>query len=130
MYLKFNSKQSSTRDIASEILHLFKHQSSEKRTYYRTSLIIMHYIASLAKFGNRCSTVWGRRQDQWRGNNYTLSFRRMRKESYAFFLQHIFGRDFLSPRTTIFLGIENYPSARMSCCSDDLHCMLLPCLDL
>ena len=35
-------------------------------------------------------------------------------------LKCIFGRDFLSPRTAIVLGIENYPSACMSCCSDDL----------
>ena len=41
----------------------------------------------------------------------------------------IFGHDFLSPRTTIFSGIENYPSPSMSCCSDDLA-QLLPCLDL
>jgi len=27
------TKQSSTRDIANEILHLFKHLSSEKRNY-------------------------------------------------------------------------------------------------
>ena len=40
----------------------------------------MYYIASLAKFGNRCSTVWARRQDQWESNNYSLSFRRMRKK--------------------------------------------------
>ena len=33
------------------------------------------------------------------------------------FAQCIFGRDFLSPRTTMVLGIENYPSACMSCCS-------------
>ena len=39
------------------------------------------------------------------------------------------GRDFLSPRTTIFSGIESYPSASISCCSDDLT-ELLPCLDL
>ena len=71
----------------------------------------MYCIASLAKFDNRCSTVWGRRQDQWEGNNYNLSFRRMRKKIYVIFLQRIFGRDFLSLRTTIFLGIENYPSA-------------------
>ena len=37
----------------------------------------------------------------------------------------IFGRDFLSPRTAIVTGIENYPSACMSCCSDDLA-LLLP----
>ena len=35
-------------------------------------------------------------------------------------LQCIFGRDFLSPRATIVLGIETYPSASMSCCYDDL----------
>ena len=44
-------------------------------------------------------------------------------------LQCIFGRDFLSPRTTIVSGIQNYPSACMSCCSDDLA-LLLPRLDL
>ena len=37
----------------------------------------------------------------------------------------IFGRDFLSPRTAIVSGLENYPSACMSCCSDDLA-LLLP----
>ena len=40
-------------------------------------------------------------------------------------LQCIFGHDFLSPRTTIVLGIENHPSACMSCCSDDLALLLL-----
>ena len=45
------------------------------------------------------------------------------------FAQCLFGRDFLSPHTTIVLGIENYPSASMSCCSDDLA-LLLPRLDL
>ena len=44
-------------------------------------------------------------------------------------LQCIFGRDFLSPSTTIVSGIENYPSACISCCSDDLL-LLLPRLDL
>ena len=43
-------------------------------------------------------------------------------------LQCIFGRDFLSPRTTLVSGIENYPSTCISCCSDDLS-LLLPCLD-
>ena len=33
IYLKFNSKQSSTRDLAKEILHLFKHLSLEKGFY-------------------------------------------------------------------------------------------------
>ena len=44
-------------------------------------------------------------------------------------LQCIFGRDFLSPRTTIASGIENYPSAYMSCYSEYLA-LLLPRLDL
>jgi len=53
----------------------------------------------------------------------------MRKKIYALLLQRIFRRDFLSLRTTIFLGIENYASASIPCCSDDLA-QLLPCLDL
>ena len=48
---------------------------------------------------------------------------------HALFLRCIFGRDFLSPRTAIFSGIENYLSAIISCCSDDLAKLLL-CLDL
>ena len=56
----------------------------------------MYYIASLVKFDNRCSTVRARRQDQWEGSNYSLSFRRMREKIYAIFLQRIFGRDFPS----------------------------------
>ena len=62
----FNSKQSSTRDLAND-----KHLSSEKRFY---CLIIMYYIASLAKFGNCCSMVWARRQGQWKGKNFGISF--------------------------------------------------------
>ena len=45
------------------------------------------------------------------------------------FFTTYFGRDFLSPLTTIFSAIENYPSASISCCSDDLA-QLLPFLDL
>ena len=55
-------------------------------------------------------------------------FGRGRKKLFVV-LQCIFGRDFLSPRTTIVSGIENYPSACMSCCSDDLA-LLLSRLDL
>ena len=44
-------------------------------------------------------------------------------------LRCIFGHDFLSLHTTIVPGIENYPSASMSCYSDDLA-QFLPCLDL
>ena len=88
----------------------------------------MYYIASLAKFGDCYSTVWAHRQDQWEGNSYSLSFRRMRKK-VCVVLQRIFERDVLSLRNIIFSGIENYPSASMFCCSDDLA-QLLPSLDL
>ena len=57
IYLKFNSKQFSTRDIAKEILHLFKPLSLEKDSTSRQVC-----ITSLAKFGNCCSMVWVHRQ--------------------------------------------------------------------
>ena len=41
----------------------------------------------------------------------------------------ISGRDFLSQSTAIVVDIKKYPSAKMSCCSNDLA-QLLPCLDL
>ena len=57
------------------------------------------------------------------------SFKECGQKIHVLFLKRIFRCDFLSPHTTIFLGIENYPGASMSCCSDDLA-QLLPCLDL
>ena len=125
IYLKFNSKQSSTWDLAKEILHLFKHLSSEKGFYYQTSL---YYITLLAKFGNCCSMVWVHRQGQWMGKYFSLSFLEEAAKKLRVVLQCIFGRDFLSQRPTIALGVENYSSPSMSCCSDDLA-QLLPCLD-
>ena len=44
-------------------------------------------------------------------------------------LQCIVRCDYLSPHSAIVSGIENYPSASVSHCSDDLA-QLLPCLDL
>ena len=44
IYLKFNSKQSSTRDLAKEILHLFKHLSSEKAD--KSDNHVLYHIAS------------------------------------------------------------------------------------
>ena len=61
----------------SHVLHLFKHLSSlgkKKRFYYLTSVIIMYYIMSLAKFGNCCSMVWAHRQGQWKGKNFGIPF--------------------------------------------------------
>ena len=40
-------------------------------------------------------------------------------------LKCIFGRVYLSPRIAIVSSIENYLSACMSCCSDDLALLLL-----
>ena len=48
-----------------------------------------------------------------------------RKKKLRVVLICIFGHDFLSPRTAIVSGIENYPSACMFCCSGDLA-LLLP----
>ena len=42
----------------------------------------MYYIASLAEFDNCCSMVWARRQNQWEGYNYSLSFQRMREKKF------------------------------------------------
>ena len=90
-------------------------------------MIIMYYIALLAKFGNCCSIVWAYRpmkgQELW----YFLFGGGAKKLHVV--LQCIFERDFLSPRTTKVSGIEKYPSASMSCCSDDLA-QWLPCVDL
>ena len=72
LYLKFNSKQSSTQDLAKEILHLFKHLSLEKGFQQQTSLIIMYYITSLANFGNCCSML-------------VFPFRRRQQRSCALF---------------------------------------------
>jgi len=89
----------------------------------------MHYNASLAKFGNCCSMVWAHRQGQWKGRKFSLSFSEEAAKVLCIVLQCIFRRDFLSLRTTIVLGIKNFPSASMSCYSGDLA-QLLPCLDL
>ena len=72
--------------------------------------------------------VWVHRQGQWKGKYFSLSFSAEAAKKLRVVLQCIFGRDFLSPRTTIASGVENYPSPSMSCCPDDLA-QLLPCLD-
>ena len=89
----------------------------------------MYYIASLAKFGNCCRMVYGL-VGKGNGRARTLVFpflRRLQKVMCCF--KMYFRRDFLSPHPTKVLGMENYLSASMSCCSDDLAQLLL-CLDL
>ena len=63
------------------------------------------------------------------GQVFSLSFSEEAAKKLRVVLQCIFGCDFLFPRTTVALGVENYPSPSMSCCSDDLAQLLL-CLDL
>ena len=87
-------------------------------------MIIMYYIVLLAKFGNCCSIVWA-----YRDKNFGIFFSEEGAKKLRVVLQCIFERDFLSPRTTKVSGIEKYPSASMSCCSDDLA-QWLPCVDL
>ena len=94
------------------------------------SVIIMYYIASLATFGNRCSTVFARRQDQWEDNNYSLSFQRMQTKSYALcFTTYFRTWCSISAYYSIF-GYRKLPAlACLICCTDDLT-QLLPCIDL
>ena len=66
----------------------------------------MYYIASLAKFDNRCSTVWARRQDQWEGNNYSLSFRSMREKIYTFFFYNVFLDVIFYPRVLQYFWVS------------------------
>ena len=83
----------------------------------------MYYIVA----SNCCSMVWARMQCQWKAKKYCLSI--SEEAEKKLFAQCIFRRDFPFPRTTIVLGIKNYPSACMSCCPDELA-LLLPRLDL
>ena len=105
-------------------INQFKHLSSEKRIYQWTSLIIMYYITSLAKFGNCYTTVWARRQDQWEGNNYSLSFQRMRKKfTHCFY--NVFTDVIFYPHILQYFQVSKTIPAlyRMSCYSDYLaHC--------
>ena len=71
--------------------------------------------------------VWVHRQGQRKGKYFSLYCSEEVARKLRVVLQCIFGRDFLSPRTTVASGVENYPSASMSCCSDDLA-QLLPSL--
>ena len=48
--LNFNSKQSSTEDLANKRIDPFKHLSLEKRFYEQTSLITMYYIIASQNF--------------------------------------------------------------------------------
>ena len=64
---------------------------------------MMDYITSLAKFG--CSMVRARRQGQWKGKNFVISFlEEAAKVTRCFTLY--FGRDFLSPLPRI---LQKFP---------------------
>ena len=80
---KFNSKQSSTQDLAKEILHLFKHLQILHLFKHAPILgkrilladkcddCVLHHIA-IAKFGNCCSML-------------VFPFRRRQQRSYVLF---------------------------------------------
>ena len=85
------------------------------------SLITMYCI-----YNNCCSMVYGLVGNSMEGQEL-LSF--LKEAENLHIVLHVFGRDFLSPRTTIVSVIKNYPSTSMSCCSNGLA-QLLPCLDL
>ena len=69
--------------------------------------------------------VWARMQSQWKGKDYCLSFPEEPEESFS----HNVFSDMIFHSHILQLGIVNYPSACMSCFSDDLA-LLLPHLDL
>ena len=57
----------------------------EKKFYYWTSLVVMCYIASLAKLSSCCNTVWAHRQGEQKGKSYSLSFSSEVEKSYTLF---------------------------------------------
>ena len=107
IYLKFNSKQSSTWDLAKEILQvpilrkriLLADKSDNHVTYHITRQIwqlLQHGMGSLA-LG----------KDSGRASILVFPVQRRRQRSYALFYNVFFGHDFLSLHTTIASGVEN-----------------------
>ena len=128
IYLKFNSKQS--WDLAKEITsvqapilgkRILQADKSDNLAIYHISSQIWQLLQD-----GMCSQALGKASG--RASILVFPVWRRRQRSYALFYNVFFGHDFLSPHTTIVLGVENYPSSSMSCCFDDLA-HLLPCLD-
>ena len=69
---KFNSKQSSTRDLAKEILHLFKPILGKRILLADKSDDYVLYHIAISKFGNCCSML-------------VFPFRRRWQRSYVLF---------------------------------------------
>ena len=59
-------------------------------------------------------------QGQCKFKYFSLSFLEEAAKKLHIVLQCIYRHDFLSPHTTIALGVKNYPSACMSSCFDEL----------
>ena len=120
----WNSTPSSLLPGIQQTKHLFKHQFSGKiliadksddHVFYRR---LSNFVTAAAWYGLVCKA---------NGMARTIVFPfRTRREKV---IDCIFGHDFLSSCTTIVLGIANYPSICISCCSNDLSLLLL-CLDL
>ena len=99
-HLKFNSKQSSTRDLANEILHLFKHLSSEKKKILlpvvdKCDNHVLYRIAS---------QIWQLLQHGMPMEGQELLYLLLEEaaKKMCVILQCIFRHDFLSPCTTKF----------------------------
>ena len=77
-----------------------------------------NFVTAAAWYGPVCKA-------NGRARTIVFPFRRRQKKVIRVVLILFSDVIFLSPRTAIVSGIENYPSACMSCCSDDLA-LLLP----
>ena len=77
---------------------------------------VENFVTAAAWYGLVCKA---------NGRARTIVFLFQRRQKKLHVLQMYFRRDFLSPRTAVVLGIENYPSTYMYYCSDDLALLLL-----
>ena len=107
-------------------MHLFSEKiliadKSENHVLYRR---LPKFVTAAAWYGLICKA-------NGMARTIAFPFRRRQKKVVRCFTMHacVFGCGFLSSHTTIVSGIKNYPSACISCCSNDLLLLLL-CLDL
>ena len=85
------------------------------------------YCIVTRQFCNCCSMVWACMESKWKGKNYILSFLSGgggKKIIWVLFY-NVFSDVIFNLCILIVSGIENYPSACISCCSDDLSLLLL-----
>ena len=76
--------------------------------------------------------AWAHRQGQWKDKNFGISFMKEAAKKVHVVLQCIFICPCVLQKFRVlktFPGVKNYPSASMSCYSDDLAELLL-CIDI